>query len=218
MKNFLPTLNLYGSLNTIKIYSLYVSISLVFVTFLINSSYAQSSDKFLTYADDDQRFIDDDQKFTIQYPENWVLRDEGYPNNGGQPNTEVLFDISGTSKEDEIFTLGPRWLMVNVEQVGSYLDTDTMTSKNHTLPGYCQALVYIINSDPSDTLIRQNQVTVGGNPGCRVEWKDGDFYNFEVYTILDGKLFKLIYTDYQLTVPETLPLANKMVESFQIIE
>jgi len=218
MKNFLPTLNLYGSLNTIKIYSLYVSISLVFVTFLINSSYAQSSDKFLTYADDDQRFIDDDQKFTIQYPENWVLRDEGYPNNGGQPNTEVLFDISGTSKEDEIFTLGPRWLMVNVEQVGSYLDTDTMTSKNHTLPGYCQALVYVINSDPSDTLIRQNQVTVGGNPGCRVEWKDGDFYNFEVYTILDGKLFKLIYTDYQLTVPETLPLANKMVESFQIIE
>ena len=218
MKNFLPTLNLYGSLNTIKIYSLYVSISLVFVTFLINSSYAQSSDKFLTYADDDQRFIDDDQKFTIQYPENWVLRDEGYPNNGGQPNTEVLFDISGTSKEDEIFILGPRWLMVNVEQVGSYLDTDTMTSKNHTLPGYCQALVYVINSDPSDTLIRQNQVTVGGNPGCRVEWKDGDFYNFEVYTILDGKLFKLIYTDYQLTVPETLPLANKMVESFQIIE
>ena len=188
------------------------------MTFLINSSYAQSSDKFLTYADDDQRFIDDDQKFTIQYPENWVLRDEGYPNNGGQPNTEVLFDISGTSKEDEIFTLGPRWLMVNVEQVGSYLDTDTMTSKNHTLPGYCQALVYVINSDPSDTLIRQNQVTVGGNPGCRVEWKNGDFYNFEVYTILDGKLFKLIYTDYQLTVPETLPLANKMVESFQIIE
>lgn len=101
-------------------------------------------------------------RFTIQYPENWVLRDEGYPNNGGSPNTEVLFDISGTSKEDEIFTLSPRWLMVNVEQVGSYFDTDTRTSKNYTLPGYCEALVYVISSDPSDTLIRQNQVTVGG--------------------------------------------------------
>jgi hypothetical protein len=205
-------------LNKIKIYGISIPICLVFVTFLINSSHAQSSDKFLTYTDDDQRFTDDDRKFTIQYPENWVLRDEGYPNNGGLPNTEVLFDISGTSKEDEIFTLASRWLMVNVEQVGSYLDTDTMTSKNHTLPGYCQALVYVINSDPSDTLIRQNQVTVGGNPGCRVEWKDGDSYNFEVYTILDGKLFKLIYTDYQLTVPETFPLANKMVESFKILK
>ena len=71
--------------------------------------------------------------------------------------------------------------MVNLEQVGSYLDTDTMTSKNHTLLGYCQALVYVINSDPSDTLIRQNQVTVGGNPGCRVEWKDGDSYNLGLY-------------------------------------
>jgi hypothetical protein len=171
---------------------------------------------FLTYTDDDQRFIDDDQNFTIQYPENWVLRDEGYPNNGGLPNTEVLFDISGTSKEDEIFTLAPRWLMVNVEQVGSYFDNHTMTSKNQTLSGYCQALVYVINSDPSDTLIRQNQVTVGGNPGCRVEWKDGDSYNFEVYTIVDGKLFKLVYADHQLSVPETFPLANKIVESFQV--
>jgi hypothetical protein len=57
------------------------------------------------------------------------------PINGGLPNTEVLFDISSTSKEDEIFALDPRWLMVNIEQVGSYLDTGTMTSKNHTLPG-----------------------------------------------------------------------------------
>ena len=194
------------------------------MSLLINSSHGQSADNssniqslpnFLTYTNDDQRFTDDDQKFTIQFPENWVLRDEGYPNNGGFPNTEVLFDISGTSKDDEIFTLGPRWLMVNIEQVRSYLDTDTMTSKNHTLSGYCQALVYVINSNPSDTLIRQNQVTVGGNPGSRVEWKDGDSYNFEVYTILDRKLFKLIYADYQLTVPETFPLANKMVESFQ---
>ena len=104
-----------------------ISICLVFVTFLINSSHAQSSDKFVTYTDDDQRFTDDDQKFTIQYPENWVLRDEGYPNNGGLPNTEVLFDRSGTSKEDKIFTLAPRWLMVNIEQVGSYFDADTRT-------------------------------------------------------------------------------------------
>jgi hypothetical protein len=200
------------------IYSITISICLVFVTFLINSSHAQSSDKFVTYTDDDQRFTDDDQKFTIQYPENWVLRDEGYPNNGGLPNTEVLFDISSTSKEDEIFALDPGWLMVNIEQVGSYLDTGTMTSKNHTLPGYCQELVYVINSDPSDTLIGQNQVTVGGNPGCRVEWKDSDSYNFEVYTIVDGKLFKLIYTDNQLSVPETLPLANKMLESFKILK
>jgi len=34
--------------------------------------------------------------------------------------------------------------------------------------------------------------------------------------LLDGRYYELTYLDKQLKVPETLPLANKMVESFQI--
>jgi len=42
------------------------------------------------------------------------------------------------------------------------------------------------------------------------------FYLFEICTIANGEIYILTYQDYPLKVPETLPLANKMVESFQL--
>jgi hypothetical protein len=74
----------------------------------------------------------------------------------------------------------------------------------------------------SETLIRKNQVTVGGNDGVKVELtsneNDKDYYDFHIFAIADGKLYTLAYAENPLKVPETLPLANKMVESFQITE
>jgi hypothetical protein len=67
-------------------------------------------------------------------------------------------------------------------------------------------------------LIKQNKVTVGGNDGWKIEFAGEDsFYLFEICTIAHGKIYILTYQDYSSKVPETLPLANKMVESFQII-
>ena len=45
-----------------------------------------------------------------------------------------------------------------------------------------------------------------------------DSYTFEIFTIGNGKFYKLEYVEDPLEVPETLPLANKMVESFQVIK
>jgi hypothetical protein len=42
-----------------------------------------------------------------------------------------------------------------------------------------------------------------------------NFYLFEICTIAKGKIYILTYQDDPLKVPETLPLANKMVESFE---
>ena len=67
-------------------------------------------------------------------------------------------------------------------------------------------------------LIKQNKVTIGGNDGWKMEFAGEDsLYLFEICTIAHGKIYVLTYQDYSSKVPETLPLANKMVESFQII-
>jgi len=66
-------------------------------------------------------------------------------------------------------------------------------------------------------LIKQNKVTIGGNDGWKMEFAGEDsLYLFEICTIAHGKIYVLTYQDYSSKVPETLPLVNKMVESFQI--
>jgi hypothetical protein len=41
-------------------------------------------------------------------------------------------------------------------------------------------------------------------------------YAFRIFTNANGNLYTLQYQDKPLKVPETLPLVNKMVESFQV--
>jgi hypothetical protein len=41
-------------------------------------------------------------------------------------------------------------------------------------------------------------------------------YNFEIWNIANGKFYRLSYLEDPLKVPETLPLVNKMVDSFQV--
>ena len=67
-------------------------------------------------------------------------------------------------------------------------------------------------------VIRQNQFTVDGNAGWKMEMMMGPdanpfFYVSQVLTVANGR----IYDEKPLKVPETLPIVTKMVESFQII-
>jgi hypothetical protein len=64
--------------------------------------------------------------------------------------------------------------------------------------------------------LRQNDITVGGNAGVKVEYTWGRFYGFDISTIFNGKLYSLFnYKEYPANVPETVRLANKVVESFR---
>ena len=88
-KIFIITLNSKNSLNKIKIYGISIPICLVFVTFLINSSHAQSSDDFLEYTNNDLGF-------TIEHPSEWKV--EEYPKDNP---TEDYF-TTRENKEDVI--------------------------------------------------------------------------------------------------------------------
>jgi len=93
-----------------------------------------------------------------------------------------------------------------------------MTLKNISLQQLVQQELDEMSSEFRNfDLITQNKITVGGNDGWKMEFAGKDsFYLFEICTIANGKIYILTYQDTASTVPKTLPLANKMVESFQI--
>jgi len=183
-------------LNKIEIHGISISMCAVFVNILINSSYSQSADNFKTYTENDLNF-------TIQHPSNWQVR---------ETDERVWFELSGRSLP--IFA-------VSTVKVEPHLDSDTMTSKNISLQELAEHELDELTSSEfrNFDLIRQNKVTVGGNDGWKMEFAGQDnSYLFEICTIANGKIYILTYEDYTFKVPETLPLANKMVKSFQVIK
>jgi hypothetical protein len=166
----------------------------VFVSILINSSYAQLVDNFKT-------FTNNDLNFTIQHPSNWRVKES---------DETVLFELTGRSLP--IFA-------VNTEKAETHLDSDTLTLRNISLQELAENELNEMTASEfrNFDLIKQNKVTIGGNDGWKMEFAGEDsLYLFEICTIAHGKIYVLTYQDYSSKVPETLALANKMVESFQI--
>ena len=108
----------------------------------------------------------------------------------------------------------------------SYLDIDTMIVKNKTAEQIAHEEM-INMSKPNfsyfdSKVIRQNQFTIDGNAGWKLEMFMGPednpfFYVSQVLTVANGKIYHLEYNEKPLKVPETLSLVNKMVESFHVI-
>src|SRR4030095_1667798 len=111
------------------------------------------------------------------------------------------------------------YFRVEVQKLKPHLDTDTMTLQNMSIEEIAKNFIDFM-TDNSQTLIRQNYVTVGGNDGLKVEYLDTsstlERYAFQIFTNANGNLYNLQYQDKPLKVAETLPLVNKMVESFQV--
>jgi hypothetical protein len=173
-----------------KIFLIVVMVG-VFVSILINSSYAQSSDNFKTYTNNDMRF-------SIQNPSIWQPEYSDF-----KPDIDYSVVYFGN-----IFEVG-------MEKVEPYLDTNTLTLKNTSLQQYVHKELNELSTIDAK-IIRQYPVTVGGNPAWKIEYTLDDYYEFEIFTFANGHFYRLSYKEDQLKVPETLPLANKMVESFQV--
>ena len=167
-----------------------------------------------------ETYTNNDLKFTIQHPSNWKVEDD---------DTEVFFTIRENEKEDveinEFFSLPASlfdsFFRVSVEEPKSDLDTDTMTVQNSSLQERVQQELDIVSYNPSEySLIRSNEVTVGENTGWKIEYRHTDehkdSYVFVIFTLADGKFYVLRYVEEPLKVPESLRLANKMVESFKV--
>jgi hypothetical protein len=185
-----------------------------------NSTNAQSPVNFLKATNNKT------MNFSILFPSNWQLSEN--------------FEDSETLGNRVSFEIPDRNLsrfIINTKKVEPYLDTDTMTLKNTSLQQLVQQELNIIqeanktqelNKAPfvpaieDFKIIRQNAVTIGGNPGWKFEfkysWHGDPYYSFVIHTIANGKIYTLTYEDDSLKVPETLPLINKMVESFQFIK
>jgi hypothetical protein len=160
--------------------------------------------------------------FTLQHPSNWRI-DKDKTSDGL---------VQFFSKPHGDFAI----LVVSVHNVTRYLDTDTLKLKNRTSQQYAlEKLNSLSKTSPADfKQIRSNKFNATGNDSWKIEYsldfpssgklpKDlpkppkGPVYNFEVFTVANGKIYTLEYNENFLKVPETLPLANKTVDSFQIL-
>ncbi len=179
-----------------------ISIYVAIMCLLINSSEAQSSGNYVTYTNYAVRF-------TIQYPSNWHVKEDIE-----LPPSSVSFERPDRGNCFYCF------FMVEVQKAGPYFDAETMTLRNTSLQQYVRQTQEMDSKLYSSyKLIRENQVTVGGNSGWKIEFNPDDFsYVFKIITFANGKFYIIFYGEDNSKVPETLPLANKMVESFQIIK
>jgi hypothetical protein len=78
------------------------------------------------------------------------------------------------------------------------------------------------SSDISREILRTNSTTIGGNPAKQIHYIThlsglADTFNIDTYMIRGDKLYTLIFTTGSFLVPETLPMAQKMIHSFQFI-
>jgi hypothetical protein len=78
------------------------------------------------------------------------------------------------------------------------------------------------SSDISREILRTNSTTIGGNPAKQIHYIThlsglADTFNIDTYMVRGDKLYTLIFTTGSFLVPETLPMAQKIIHSFQFI-
>jgi hypothetical protein len=167
--------------------------SSLLISLLISSSTGELSTNFLNYSNNDL-------KFTIEHPSNWIVAEDKK-----SPHQTVWFKKANRTMP--IF-------VIQVHQVENYNDTDMMSTNNTILQYVKQRQGLLSSLDIDYNPVKQNYVTVGGNLGLKVEFTIGDFFNSDIFTIVNGKLYELSYHDDRQSVPKNLKFAAQMADSF----
>ena len=160
----------------------------------------------------------------IQIPSNWLVV-------SAQPDKIVEFKLPSATKPS--FGSGPALdadLTISFQSIGSYLDTNTLQVKTATLEDYVAAEKNKINSLSTSTgkldfrleYLKDYQTTIGGNPAWKIGYMSyvsgrQGLYNIETYVMKDNILYTLKFFGNPLKVPETLPTAQQIIDSFQIM-
>lgn len=108
--------------------------------------------------------------------------------------------------------------VVQIHKVEPYNVTDMKSLKNTILKYVQQRQDFLSSLDIDYNPVRQNEVSIGGNYGLKIEFTVGDFFNSDIFTIVNGKLFELSYHDDPQSLPQNIKFADKMVESFRILK
>jgi hypothetical protein len=176
----------------------------------VGQIYGQYSTSFITY--ENPRL-----GFSIEHPSDWETWE----------NENVTFMIPPNTIRNLTSSLYDAPLIIHVQNVSPYLDTDTMTVKNKTLDQLAPRMMRTLSENNSLGLefkpIRENYITVDGQPGWKIEAFLGPeenplYYFFDASTVSNGKVYHMLYGEKPLKVPETYPIVKKILESFRFIQ
>lgn len=122
-------------------------------------------------------------------------------------------------------------LSISPQNIGSYLDTNTLQVNGATLEDHVAAEKNEINSlsIPNDKLdfrlenLKYYQTTMDGNPAWIIEeymsYMSGrqGLYNIETYVMNDNILYTLKFFSDPLKVLKTHPITEQIIDSFRIV-
>jgi PsbP-like protein len=171
--------------------------------------------------------------FSIEYPSDWQIpeKPKGFSVSGfpyyGTATVVAFVGPYGTpmSEEHTYFT-------ITVTDVEQELDTNTLQVKSQDLDDIVQNSMDFIDSmnSPASSLyspgmsheiIKTESLIVGGVPAKQIQHMQrtsliGDTFKQDTYLVNGDKLYTFLFSTGELQVPETLPIANMMLDSFKI--
>jgi len=156
--------------------------------------------------------------FKVSYPSDWKI--EQLKNN---PTAVVRFvsdskqvGIPGNPMREVSVT-------IRVEDVSKYLDPNNLKVKSLTLDDYISNKKIELSQSASGmsfTYLMDNRTQIAGREAWSVEYminveRKQASYILGNYVINDGKLYTIEFSAPPQKVPENLPTAQKMIDSFQ---
>jgi hypothetical protein len=154
--------------------------------------------------------------FRILYPVNWYIAPK-----------DTLHSM-------EFLYYGTDTVVAFVAPIGTFLDIDKhtfltigITAVDKSLDDIFSDKIKFLSSSTaslgsssiSHEILRTNSTTVGGNTAKQIQYIThlsglADTFNIDTYVIRGDKLYTLMFTTGSFLVPETLPIAEKMIHSF----
>ena len=158
------------------------------------------------------------EHFTIRYPSNWEIS----PKNSSFPyyGTSTVISFRPISNCENL-TDHPSLSVTLTEKV---LDRKDMKVKPKTLEQIANdTIIFYKNPGPLGDahfkLLKNTALTVGGQPGRQIQYltQSLGLFDMEIYVIKDGKLYTISISAPELRIPEMLPVAKNITQSFQFI-
>jgi hypothetical protein len=169
--------------------------------------------------------------FRILYPANWYIAPKNTLHSMeflyyGTDTVIAFVAPIGTFLDIDKHT----FLTIGVAPVEKSLDKKDLKVKPKSLDDIVSDKIKFLSSpgaslgssDISREILRTNSTTIGGNPAKQIHYIThlsglADTFNIDTYMVRGDKLYTLIFTTGSFLVPETLPMAQKIIHSFQFI-
>jgi hypothetical protein len=192
---------------------------------------AQTTAAVTTAAATTKTYEDSQYGFRIQYPANWYIAPKNTLHSMeflyyGTDTVIAFVAPIGTFLDIDKHT----FLTIGITPVEKSLDKKDLKVKPKSLDDIVSDKIKFLSSpgaslgssDISREILRTNSTTIGGNPAKQIHYIThlsglADTFNIDTYMIRGDKLYTLIFTTGSFLVPETLPMAQKMIHSFQFI-